>query len=57
MNLFISLGFSCQSKLLIKKLNLNTLSMPYDWCIVTKNFIKSHLTQTISIILHQIKNF
>ena len=43
MNLFISLGFSCQSKLLIKKLNLNTLSMPYDWCIVTKNFIKKSL--------------
>ena len=48
MDLFISLGFSCQSKILIKKLNLNTISMPYDWCIVTKKFVEKTLNSNNS---------
>ena len=37
---YISLGFSCQSKFTIEILeNTNDVSMPYDWNVVTKEFV------------------
>ena len=37
---YISLGFSCQSKFTIEILeNANDVSMPYDWNVVTKEFV------------------
>ena len=45
MPLLISLGFSCQSKLLLESVSNDSPSMPFDWNITTKEFILSELSK------------
>ena len=44
MKKFISLGFSCQSRLSIDAVTADHRALPYDWCFTTKAFILKSLT-------------
>ena len=44
MKKFISLGFSCQSRLSIDAVTADHRALPYDWCFTTKDFILKSLT-------------